>query len=144
MILNNLFGKWKSRRSAFSKGDQVDTKKKKYSKEERMNILIHKVLEFVREAADTKLPQKGKFTKFGIGLCFPDDEEFRGVLNIEHGTDPQKRVAYAGVYRIGTDRLVSNCFFFDSTQAVQDWLEAGETVPMLIETYYHLRELADD
>lgn len=109
-----------------------------------MQTLIREVLRLVREAADTKLPEKGKFIKFGIGLCFPDDEEFRGLLNIEYGTESKTRKANVGVYRNGTDRLASNYFFFDSTQAVLDWLEAEETVPMLIETYYHLREHAAD
>ena len=136
----NWFGKWKKD----SRTRKENKPKKKYSKEERMHTLICKVLEWVREAADTKLPRKGKFTKFGIGLCFPDDEEFRGLLNIEYGTEPDRRTATAGVYRVGTDRLVSNCFFFDSTQALREWLEAEDTVPLLMETYRHLRQRAEE
>lgn len=124
--------------------EQPQGKRKQYSREERMNILITQVLKWTRETAAAKLPQKGKFTKFGIGLCFPDDEEFRGVLNIECAAEPDRRVANVGVYRVGTDRLVSNYFFFDSTKEVMEWLEAEQTVPLLIETYCHLRERVEN
>ena len=54
--------------SGWRTGKQPQGKKKRYSREERMNILITQVLKWIRETADEKLPQTGKFTKFGIGL----------------------------------------------------------------------------
>ena len=75
-----------------------------------------------------------------MGLSLPEDAECSGLLSIECGTEPQKRSARAGMYRNGTDRLVSNWFFFDSTDALQEWLEAEQTVAELLETYYRLRD----
>lgn len=104
----------------------------------RMNILIGKVLEMVRENANGKLPQKGKFTKFSTGFYIPDSE-YMGFVRIEPGTEPEKRVANVSVYRQGTDRVVSNLFFFNSTQEILEWLEAKKTVAEVIDTCHQLK-----
>ena len=115
---------------------------KAYNIKEGSDILIREVLRVVREMAEEKLPQTGFFRKFGVGLSLPEDAECSGILSIESGTEPQKRSAQAGMYRNGTDCLVSNRFFFDSTDALLEWLEAEQTVAVLIQTYYHLRDRA--
>lgn len=115
-----------------------------YDIKEGSDILIREVLRVVREMADEKLPQTGLFRKFWVGLSLPEDAEFSGLLSIECGTEPWKRSAQAGMYRNGTDRLVSNWFFFDSTDALLQWLEAEETVAELIQTYYRLRHRAEN
>ena len=115
-----------------------------YDIKEGSDILIREVLRVVREMANEKLPQTGFFRKFLVGLSLPGDKEFSGLLAVECGAQPQKRAAQAGMYRNGTDRLVSNWFFFDSTDALLEWLEAEETVAELIQTYYRLRHRAEN
>lgn len=121
---------------------ETPAQEKTWDIKEGSDILIREVLRVVREMAGEKLPQTGLFRKFGVGLSLPEDEAFSGLLSIECGTEPQKRSAQAGMYRNGTDRLVSNWFFFDSTDALLEWLEAEQTVAELLETYYRLRHRA--
>lgn len=90
--------------------------------------------------AKGKLPQEGFFPKIKVGLIYPGDEEIRGLLNLEPGSDKAGRVAHVGAYWYGTDRVVSNFFFFDSTQELLDWLQAEDTGPKLIKIYQNLRE----
>lgn len=114
--------------------------KKPLSVEERWKILIGVVLRDAMEEAKAKLPQEGLFSKINIGLIYPDNKEIYGLLNLEPGSDKKRRVARVGAYRHGTDRLVSNFFFFDSTQELMDWLTAEDTGAKLIEIFKHLRE----
>lgn len=117
-----------------------DLEKKVYTVEERWKILIDVVLRDAMDKASAKLPQEGLFAKIKIGLIYPDDKEIYGLLNLEPGSNRLSRVARVGAYRHGTDRLVSNFFLFDSTQALLDWLTAEDTGAKLIEAYQHLRE----
>lgn len=114
--------------------------KKAYTIEEDWILLMHLVLQDALGKAKAMLPQEGVFPKIKVGLIYPGDEETHGLLNLEPGSDKKRRVAHVGAYRHGTDRLVSNFFFFDSTQALVDWLAAEDTGPKLIEIYQHLRE----
>ena len=109
--------------------------------EEMQNILFTAVLNHVKEQARTKLPEKGIFGKFGIGFILPHDT-FHGFLQIKYGQEPEKRVVDIGVYEEGSNRVVRNFLFFDSSKAVRDWLEAEETVKQLKNTALHLRQKA--
>ena len=109
--------------------------------EEMQNILFTAVLNHVKEQARTKLPEKGIFGKFGIGFILPEDT-YHGFLQIEYGQSPEKRVADIGVYEEGSDRVVRNFLFFDSSRAVQDWLEAETSVEELKKIAQHLRQKA--
>lgn len=120
--------------------DQEPQEKKPLTVEEKWKLLIDVVLRDAIDEAKAKMPQEGFFPKIKIGLVYPDDEEIYGLLNLEPDSDKKRRVAHVGAYRHGTDRLVSNFFFFDSTQALMDWLAAEDTGPKLIEIYQHLRE----
>lgn len=115
-----------------------DSGRKVLSVEERWGLLIPFVLETAVGKAREKLPPRGIFQRIKVGLIFPEDPNIHGLLNVEPGSDKNQRVVHVGAYRSGSDRLVSNYFFFDSTQAVLDWLAAAETVALLIETYRHL------
>ena len=110
--------------------------------EKRQYILFEAVLNHVKEQAQTKLPERGLFRKFGIGFVFPD-EKYHGYLQIDRGQEPEKRVADIGVYETGSDRVVRNFLFFDSSQAVQDWLGAESSVEELKKTAQHLRQRAE-
>lgn len=120
--------------------DQEPQEKKVYTMEELWKMLIDVVLQDAIDEAKAKLPQEGFFSKIKIGLIYPDDKKIYGLLNLEPGSEKTRRVAHVGAYRHGTDRLVSNYFFFDSTQELMDWLQAEDTGPKLIEAYQHLRE----
>lgn len=108
---------------------------------ENFKIILPAVLDYMKKTADEQLPKTGKFPKFGIRLSCPDDK-YTGILTVEPRSDGVKRVATASVYREGTDRLVSNYFFFENSQAFLTWLDAEKTVVELMETYMHLREKA--
>ena len=45
-----------------------------------------------------------------------------------------------GAYRGGEFRVVGNFFFFDSTQALMDWLQAENTGPELIGVFQQLQK----
>lgn len=113
-----------------------------YDIREGSDLVIREVLRLVREMAEEKLPRTGPFRKFGVGLSLPEDTEFSGLISIECGTEPRKRAVQAGMYRNNGDRLVSNWFFFDSTDALLEWLEEEQTVAVLTETCYRLRSRA--
>lgn len=123
------------------KGEESQAGEKKvYDPEVAWRVLVGAVLEHVADLAKGKLPPLGIFAKFGFGLRFPGEREIHGHLFVEPGSVKNERVVRVGVYRNGSDRMVNNYFFFDSTQAVLEWLKAEETVPVLVETYRHLRE----
>lgn len=45
-----------------------------------------------------------------------------------------------GAYRNGEFRVVSNFFFFNSTQDLMDWLKAEDTGPKLVEAFQQLQQ----
>lgn len=118
----------------------IQDEKKVYTVEECWKILIDVVLRDAIDEAKAKLPKEGFFSKIKIGLIYPDDKEIYGLLNLEPGSDKISRVAHVGAYRNGEFRLVSNLFFFNSTQELMEWLSAEDTPALLIDTYRHLRE----
>lgn len=123
--------------------DREPQEMKPLTLEEKWKLLIDVVLRDAIGEAETKLPQEGFFPKIKIGLVYPDDEEIYGLLNLEPGTEKAGRVAHVGAYRHGTYRLVSNFFFFDSTQDLMDWLQAEDTGSKLIEVFHNLLERVD-
>lgn len=109
---------------------------------EMLNTILSTVLRYVREEARRKLPEQGIFRKFGISFCFPDDQ-YRGHLMIDFGSDREKRVANIAVYPTGSDRAVNNYLFFDNSQSVQAWLSAESSVEEFRKIALHLREKAE-
>lgn len=103
-------------------------------------LLMRVVLQDAAGQAKAKVPREGFFSKIKVGLIYPGDEEIRGLLNLEPGSEKTGRVVHVGAYRYGTDRVVSNFFFFDSTQDLMDWLQAEDTGAKLIEIFQNLRE----
>lgn len=116
------------------------SEKKAYDPEVAWRVLVGAVLGYITDLAKARLPQLGIFQKFGFGLRFPGEREIHGILFVEPGSDKNKRIVRVSVHREESDRLVNNLFFFDSTQNVLDWLKTEETVPLLVDTYRHLRE----
>lgn len=124
----------------FEGGTQPASSGRKFDPESAWRVLIGGVLDCASNAAKRKLPPAGIFQKFSVGLYFPGEREIHGVLFVEPGSNKNTRVVRVGVHRSQSDRLISNCFFFSSSQEVTDWLAAEETVPLLVSTYRQLRE----
>lgn len=118
----------------------MNSEAKAFDPEVAWKVLMGAVLEHVTALAKAKLPPQGIFGKFGFGLGFPGEREIHGLLFVEPGTEKNERIVRASVRREGSDRLISNLFFFDSAQEVLDWLQAEETVPLLVKTFQQLRE----
>lgn len=114
--------------------------KKVFNPEEAWRVLVGAVLGHEADLAATRLSPQGIFGKFGIALSFPAQNEFQGLLYVEPGASKNERVVRASVRRRGSDRVMNNFYFFDSSQEVLDWLKAEETVPLLVDTYRHLRD----
>lgn len=114
--------------------------KKVFDPEEAWRVLVGGVLTRVFDLAKTRMPPQGIFGKFGYALGFPAQREFQGLLYVEPRTEKKQRAVRVGVHRRGSDRMMNNFFFFDSSQQLLDWLEAEETVPLLVETYRRLRD----
>lgn len=128
----------------FAERDGAGEVPRKLTPEERWVLLARLVLKVTREKAATELPAGGIFRKFGTGLVFPEDEEIRGLLFVEPGTPPTCRTVRVGVHYRGSDRVINNFFFFDSTREVLQWLEAAETETTLIQVCHHLWEQLPD
>lgn len=80
------------------------------------------VLQYVSDIAATRLPPQGIFGKIGFTLGFPAQKEFQGLLYVEPRAAKNERVIRASVRCRGSDRVMSNFFFFDSSQEALDWL----------------------
>lgn len=129
---------------AVTERDGAGEVSRKLTPAERWVLLARMVLKVTREKAATALPDRGIFRQFGTGLVFPEDEEIRGLLFVEPGSPPTCRTVRVGVHYRGSDRVINNFFFFDSTQEVLQWLQAEETEATLIEVCHHLWQKLPD
>ena len=121
-------------------GTESTDEKKVFNPEEAWRVLVGAVVKHLADMAATRLPPKGIFGKFGLALAFPAQKEFQGLLYVEPGEANIGRPVRVSVRRRGSDRVMNNFFFFDSSQEVLAWLKAEETVPLLVDTYCQLRD----
>ena len=109
------------------------------SYEKKMKLLVSKVVEVEAENVKNKVPETGTFTKVFVTYEHPN-KKLKGMLSVEaDGREQEIRRISAGMFIQSEDRIVSNYVFKGTKAEVVSWL-TEERVPVLIETYEHLKE----
>lgn len=106
---------------------------------DKMKLLVSKTVEVEAENVKNKVPETGPFSKVFVTFEHPD-KKLKGMLSVEaDGREEEIRRVSAGMFIPGEDRVVSNYVFKGTKAEVLAWL-SEEQVPVLIETYEHLKE----
>lgn len=112
--------------------------KSEYTYEEKLSILIAKVIEILIQNVQERVPQTGPFRKVAVTYCHPDSE-LRGILAVEeHYESPEARMVSAGMFQEGDDRLIQNFLFHGTKENLLAWLQEEKRIPELIEIYDRL------
>ena len=82
------------------------------TKDEKLTVVLEKCKELLFEAAQLRMPENGKFSKFSIEFEIPQTNN-QGVLTIDFdANDPKNmRLLTLGVHHKNSDRLISNILF---------------------------------
>ena len=108
------------------------------SYEEKMKLLVSKVVEVEAENVKNKVPEIGPFLKVFVTYEHPN-KKLKGMLSVEaDGREQEIRRVSAGMFMKGEDRVVSNYVFKGTKAEVISWL-TEDRIPVLIETYEHLK-----
>ncbi len=126
------------------KPEKMETKMEP-DKSQKLIFVLEKCKELLCEAAQRRMPENGKFSKFSIEFEVPETDN-HGVLTIDFDANNPRdgRILSVGVHHKNSDRLISNILLTGTKKEILDKLASSEDMDELIEIVSHLSDKTDD